>query len=296
MTNWFRLNETVNSLISWIGDKQEQLISSVNIKTINGVDILGSGNIDITKSDVGLPLAQNTAFNKNFGTTAGTVVEGGTLGSNAYNSTAYLPLSGGTLSGSVIVDNGFFQKLSNGAAVGLMASSDTLNGGSSTDFNAYVHGNNPFGIWTNGVKRVTVDGSGNVDFTGIVTAPTPTAGTNTTQIATTAFVQSNSRPYKVYTALLSQTGTNAPVATVLENTLGGTVVWTRTSLGTYTGTLAGAFTLNKVGILFGSKTSPNHIVAVSSDVNTITIFTNNSSGALTEGVLQTTTFEIKVYN
>ena len=122
MTNWFRLNETVNSLISWIGDKQEQLISSINIKTINGVDILGSGNIDITKSDVGLPLAQNTAFNKNFGTTVGTVVEGGTLGSNAYNSTAYLPLSGGTL-------------------------------------------------------------------TGIVTAPTATAGTNTTQIATTAFVQ-----------------------------------------------------------------------------------------------------------
>ena len=122
MTNWFRLNETVNSLISWIGDKQEQLISSVNIKTINGVDILGSGNIDITKSDVGLPLAQNTAFNKNFGTTVGTVVEGGTLGSNAYSSTAYLPLSGGTL-------------------------------------------------------------------TGIVTAPTAPAGTNTTQIATTAFVQ-----------------------------------------------------------------------------------------------------------
>ena len=101
MTNWFRLNETVNSLISWIGDKQEQLISSVNIKTINGVDILGSGNIDITKSDVGLPLAQNTAFNKNFGSTVGTVVEGGTLGSNAYSSTAYLPLSGGALTGTL---------------------------------------------------------------------------------------------------------------------------------------------------------------------------------------------------
>ena len=32
---------------------------------------------------------------------------------------------------------------------------------------------------------------------------------------------------KVYRALLSQTGTAAPTATVLENTLGGTVVWTR---------------------------------------------------------------------
>lgn len=44
-------------------------------------------------------MAQNTAFNKNFGKTAGTVVEGGTLGSNAYTSTAYLPLSGGIVNG-----------------------------------------------------------------------------------------------------------------------------------------------------------------------------------------------------
>ena len=30
----------------------------------------------------------------------------------------------------------------------------------------------------------------------------------------------DSRPYKVYTALLTQSSTDAPVATVLENTLG----------------------------------------------------------------------------
>ena len=45
--------------------------------------------------------SKNTAFNKNFGTTAGTVVEGGTLGSNAYTSTPYLPLSGGDVSGTI---------------------------------------------------------------------------------------------------------------------------------------------------------------------------------------------------
>ena len=49
---------------------------------------------------------------------------------------------------------------------------------------------------------------------------------------------------KVYRALLSQTGTNAPVATVLENTLGN-IVWTRDSAGTYFGTLTGAFLENK---------------------------------------------------
>ena len=40
-------------------------------------------------------------------------------------------------------------------------------------------------------------------------------------------------------------GTDAPVATVLENTLGGTLVWTRTGVGVYEATLAGAFVENK---------------------------------------------------
>jgi hypothetical protein len=51
--------------------------------------------------------------------------------------------------------------------------------------------------------------------------------------------------YLVYTALLTQSGTDAPVATVLENTLGGTVVWARSGVGTYSATLADAFTENK---------------------------------------------------
>ena len=50
---------------------------------------------------------------------------------------------------------------------------------------------------------------------------------------------------KVYRALLTQTGTDAPVATVIENTLGGDVVWTRGLTGIYFGTLAGAFPSGK---------------------------------------------------
>lgn len=46
---------------------------------------------------------------------------------------------------------------------------------------------------------------------------------------------------KTYRAALTQTGTDAPVATVRENTLGGEVVWTRSLAGSYVGTLAGAF-------------------------------------------------------
>lgn len=47
--------------------------------------------------------------------------------------------------------------------------------------------------------------------------------------------------YKVYAALLTQTGTNAVVATILENTLDGTPVWSRADVGTHVLTLEGAF-------------------------------------------------------
>lgn len=46
---------------------------------------------------------------------------------------------------------------------------------------------------------------------------------------------------KVYRALLTQTGTDNPTAIVLENTLGGTVVWTYNLEGNYRGTLTNAF-------------------------------------------------------
>jgi len=53
---------------------------------------------------------------------------------------------------------------------------------------------------------------------------------------------------KVYRAILTQAGTAAPTATVLENSLGGTVVWTRLGVGSYQGALTGAFTANKTFI------------------------------------------------
>ena len=35
-------------------------------------------------------------------------------------------------------------------------------------------------------------------------------------------------PYRIYVAKITQSGTSAPSATVLQNTLGGTPVWSRT--------------------------------------------------------------------
>lgn len=51
--------------------------------------------------------------------------------------------------------------------------------------------------------------------------------------------------YLKYVALLNQADTDAPIATILENTLGGTPVWGRSGIGSYNCTLSGAFPANK---------------------------------------------------
>jgi len=57
--------------------------------------------------------------------------------------------------------------------------------------------------------------------------------------------------YKVYTAILTQTGTSAPSANVLQNTLGGTPVFSYISTGEYRITLTGLLTANKRVVMFG---------------------------------------------
>src|SRR3990167_7576199 len=54
--------------------------------------------------------------------------------------------------------------------------------------------------------------------------------------------------YTKYIANMTQTGTNAPVPTIFENTI-GTIVWSRTGAGNYLGTLLGAFPESKTFLL-----------------------------------------------
>lgn len=107
-------------------------------------------------------------------------------------------------------------------------------------------------------------------------------------------------PYKVYTALITQTSTNAPVATVLANTLGGTLVWTRTSAGDYLGTLAGVFTASKTtALITGDETglSLNVLYYVSrASVNTVRLQTYSLVDSTQEDDLMAgTTLELRVY-
>ncbi|PTX15157.1 hypothetical protein C8N40_10844 [Pontibacter mucosus] len=65
-------------------------------------------------------------------------------------------------------------------------------------------------------------------------------------------------PYRTYTALLNQQDEDAPVATVLENTLNITIEWSRTSRGKYLGTLSQPVDINKSTLWV--STPPTHAV------------------------------------
>jgi hypothetical protein len=96
--------------------------------------------------------------------------------------------------------------------------------------------------------------------------------------------------YKSYVALLTQTGTNAPVAIELENTIGN-IVWARTSVGSYTATLTGAFISSKTFVRINPSQVGGAAIALRGGDNFITITT-----ASTDGLLSLNPFEIRVYN
>jgi hypothetical protein len=110
-----------------------------------------------------------------------------------------------------------------------------------------------------------------------------------TEIAASSYTPT----YKVYTALLSQSGTNAPVAVVLENTLGFTPVWSRTGIGTYHLTYAGGFTANKTWVnVQGENGSIDYLAYDDGDTNVVYLSTAPSDSQMS-GV---TSFEVRVYD
>jgi hypothetical protein len=109
--------------------------------------------------------------------------------------------------------------------------------------------------------------------------------------------------YTVYTALLTQAGTAAPVATVLQNTTGGTITWTRNSIGRYLATISGAtYTANKTAILLTSgstsATDGRFLKVEDSGNTTIQALYNFDTSANTsqDGVVAGAMIEIRIYS
>jgi len=103
---------------------------------------------------------------------------------------------------------------------------------------------------------------------------------------------------KVYRALVTQTSTSAPTATVLENSLGAAVVWARSNTGVYTATLAGAFTSDKTFIMSsgstGAITAVKDVVTARTSADVVTVSTG-AAGTAADGILSAYAIEILVY-
>jgi hypothetical protein len=107
--------------------------------------------------------------------------------------------------------------------------------------------------------------------------------------------------YRIYSALLSQEGTNAPVATVLENSIGN-IAWTRDGIGLYIGTLVDSFPNNSTAAITSDSAWNNAgvtyitVATSTSPSDFISIETKNLSGVYSDDVLAYTYVEIKIYN
>lgn len=108
---------------------------------------------------------------------------------------------------------------------------------------------------------------------------------------------------KIYTAIINQSGTSDPTVTVLENTLGGTVVWARTAVGTYTGTLSGAFTSAKTVAFLQFNIDNDYTAGRTAvhpsigriDNNTMRLETLTNAANAADDLLKNASVEIKVY-
>ena len=113
----------------------------------------------------------------------------------------------------------------------------------------------------------------------------------------------DSKQYKEYVALLTQSGTNAPTATILNekarNYLGA-ITWAYISTGVFSGTKTGELTANKTGYLHTGFQGSGFISSVElSSGNSFQIDTKTlSSGSLvaSNGVLSKTLVIVRVYN
>lgn len=108
-------------------------------------------------------------------------------------------------------------------------------------------------------------------------------------------------PYKVYTALLSQTGASAPTIQVLENTLGATLIASVIGTGYYqfllTGT-ANIFTINKTYTTVQPYAGANgpYIAGAERVNDTVITVRTTYDGTASDDLLSNSPFEIRVYN
>ena len=151
-------NKPVSTAVqSELDTKQDVLVSGTNVKTIEGQSIVGSGNIDLSKSAVGLDNVDNTADSLKVVASAGKWTTSRLINGTAVDGTIDITTSQWGTSRNITIGN----------------TPKTVNGSGDVS-------------WS--LAEIGAIGVSSPTFTGIPLAPTAAVGTNTTQLATTAFV------------------------------------------------------------------------------------------------------------
>jgi len=173
----------------------------------------------------------------------------------------------------------------------------TFNGNTTNSASSFYANNTPVYGKRSGagyVPMIAIDSSGDdniavgtngvaIILKGSLIQAASLAGTGTAPIQADSSGNLSRNATKVYRALLSQTGTAAPSATVLENSLGGTVVWTRTSFGAYLGTLSTAFPAGKTFLNISNYQHPGEqgrIACGRNDNNSVFVVTGDGADSL----------------
>jgi hypothetical protein len=98
-----------------------------------------------------------------------------------------------------------------------------------------------------------------------------------------------------YVALLTQTGTNAPDATILADSIGG-ITWTRIAQGEYLGTALNPFDVTNTFVIIGNVNHDYQANAyVNSDGNIVVITCRNSGHQHNDGILLYSPIEVRIY-
>jgi len=112
-----------------------------------------------------------------------------------------------------------------------------------------------------------------------------------------ALLDSGAGAYKSYIVTLNQSGTNAPVETILTNSLSGTPTWSYDFPGAYTLTLAGEFPDSSKVVIIGGLGITDYLYGYEyQDADGLSFVTTDVStlGGLDDGYVDYN-IEIRVY-
>jgi len=115
----------------------------------------------------------------------------------------------------------------------------------------------------------------------------------------TPYTASNYVGYKSYVAILNQSGTSAPVPTLMVDEISGAttpIYFDRTGAGQYRAIKFGAFTAGKTTKIIQNNSAFVTTILTQSGADAILIYTYAAGGSLTDSCLTDATFEIRVYN